>query len=166
MPNFASVLKEEIARLARKQARGEIAALKKASTQHRSDIAALKRSISALEQQLKRAGKAAGRKVAVVTEGKDGRAGLRFSAKGFGTLRKKLDISAADMALLLGVSGQSVYKWEDGKARPRASQLPAISAVRGLGKREVTAKLAELASKPAPKPKPRAAKAVTKVAAE
>ena len=53
------------------------------------------------------------------------------------------------MALLLGVSGQSVYKWEDGKARPRASQLPAIASVRSMGKKQVAAKLAKLAEKSA-----------------
>ena len=68
MPNIASVLKEEIARVARKQARGELAVLKKASAQHRADIAALKRRLSGLEQQLKRVGKAAGRKAPAASE--------------------------------------------------------------------------------------------------
>ena len=48
------------------------------------------------------------------------------------------------MARLLGVSGQSVYKWELGKARPRARQLEAIAALRGVGKREVNARLEAL----------------------
>ncbi|MBU3710747.1 MAG: helix-turn-helix transcriptional regulator [Limnohabitans sp.] len=57
-------------------------------------------------------------------------------------LRKKLGISAAEMGQLLGVSAQSVYHWETGKTKPRASQLAAIAAVRKLGKRAVAAKLA------------------------
>ncbi len=56
--------------------------------------------------------------------------------------RKKLGISAADMGKLIGVSGQSVYHWETGKTKPRASQLAAISAIRKMGKRAVAAKLA------------------------
>jgi DNA-binding transcriptional regulator YiaG len=47
------------------------------------------------------------------------------------------------MGKLLGVSAQSVYHWETGKSKPRKSQLLAISAVRKMGKRDVTAKLAE-----------------------
>jgi DNA-binding transcriptional regulator YiaG len=47
------------------------------------------------------------------------------------------------MGVLLGVSGQSVYKWEQGKAKPRASQLKAIAAVRKMGKREVAERLAQ-----------------------
>ena len=46
----------------------------------------------------------------------------------------------------LGVSAQSVYHWEQGKSRPRANQVRAIAALRGLGKRQVAARLTELAS--------------------
>jgi DNA-binding transcriptional regulator YiaG len=53
-------------------------------------------------------------------------------------------LSAADFATLLGVSGQSVYKWEHGESRPRARQLEAIAAVRGIGKREAAARLDKL----------------------
>lgn len=60
---------------------------------------------------------------------------------GFAALRKKLGISAAEMGKLLGVSAQSVYHWESGKTKPRASQLQAIAAVRKMGKRAVAAKL-------------------------
>ena len=52
MPNIAAVLKEEIARVARKELRGDTARFKKASAQYRSDIAALKRRITELEKQL------------------------------------------------------------------------------------------------------------------
>ena len=43
--------------------------------------------------------------------------GLRFSAKGLKSKRQTLGISAEQMGLLLGATGQSVYKWEDGRAR-------------------------------------------------
>jgi DNA-binding transcriptional regulator YiaG len=66
---------------------------------------------------------------------------LRFRAAGFASLRKKLGLTAAEMAQLLGVSAQSVYHWEIGKSRPRASQLPAISAVRKMGKKEAAERL-------------------------
>jgi DNA-binding transcriptional regulator YiaG len=46
------------------------------------------------------------------------------------------------MGALLGVTGQSVYKWEKGTARPRASQLKAIAAVRKMGKKQVLELLA------------------------
>ena len=43
MPNIAAVLKEEITRLARKEAKSQVAPLKMANAQYRRDIAALKR---------------------------------------------------------------------------------------------------------------------------
>ena len=58
--------------------------------------------------------------------------------------RKRLGLSAANFGLLVGATGQSVYAWEAGKAKPRAQNLAAIAALRGVGKREVAKKLAEL----------------------
>ena len=68
----------------------------------------------------------------------------RFSATRLAAQRRKLGLSAADFAALLGVSGQSVYKWEHGESRPRARQLEAIAALRGIGKREAAERLAKL----------------------
>ena len=52
-----------------------------------------------------------------------------------------MGLSAAQMALLLGVSEQSVYNWETKKATPRKEQLAAIIAMRGIGKREAQERL-------------------------
>ena len=59
MSNIASVLKAEIARVARKEMRTETQSLKKAVSQYRSQIAALRRRVDTLERQLRRVGKAA-----------------------------------------------------------------------------------------------------------
>lgn len=142
MPNIASVLKSEISRVARKELRGEVQALKKSNAQYRSDIALLKRRLQALEKQVKRLGKVTSRVAPAAAQPKE-RATTRFSAKGFGAQRQRLGLSAAALAKILGVSQLSVYKWEGGKARPRAKQLEAIATLRGMGKREAAAKLAE-----------------------
>ncbi|MBU0751011.1 MAG: helix-turn-helix domain-containing protein [Gammaproteobacteria bacterium] len=140
MPNIASVLKEEIARVARKELRVETEKLKKASAQYRSEIAALKRRLAVLEQQVGRLGKAT---KASTPKSPEPATSLRFSAKGFSTQRQKLGLSAADMGVLLGVSAQTVYNWEAEKARPRQQQMAAIAAVRGMGKRDAAARLAK-----------------------
>jgi transcriptional regulator with XRE-family HTH domain len=44
------------------------------------------------------------------------------------------------------VSAQSVYHWEQGKSRPRASQLQAIAGLRTLGKRQAAERLSSLSS--------------------
>jgi len=142
MPNIASILKSEIARVARKEIRGEVVQLKKAVSGYRSQIAALKRRAQALEQQLRSLGKR-GAKPAKAEADDDGpMASFRFSAKGLASHRKRLGLSAHDCGILLGASGQSVYKWEDGKARPRAKHLPAIAALRTLGRKQAAQILA------------------------
>ena len=140
MSNFAQQLKGEISRIARKEVRDETQDLRKASAQYRAEIAALKRHIAGLEASIKKLSKGQPAKVAKPDEGEESPA-LRFRVGGFAALRKKLGLSAADMGKLLGVSAQSVYHWETGKTKPRASQLAAISAVRKMGKKEVAAKL-------------------------
>ena len=50
--------------------------------------------------------------------------------------RKRLGLSAAECGLLIGASAQSIYNWEEGKARPRGQHLPAIYALRTLGRRQ------------------------------
>ena len=145
MPNIAAVLKTEIARIARKEVRSQTEEIRKSSAQYRSHIATLRKRIDELERQLKRVGKSAGRTVQAAAESDDDQGtSRRFSAARLAAQRQKLGLSAADFATLLGVSGQSVYKWEHGESRPRARQLEAIAAVRGIGKREAAARLAKL----------------------
>jgi DNA-binding transcriptional regulator YiaG len=143
MPTFAEQLKSEIARIAKKEIRAESKSLKQLAVQQRADMAALKRRVAELESALKKLSKAGTHApAAVASVAQDDDVKLRFRAGGFASLRKKLDLTAAQMAQLLGVSPQSVYHWEIGKSRPRASQLPAISAVRKLGKKQVMERLA------------------------
>ena len=141
MPNIGSVFKTEIQRVARKELRAETQQLKKTVTQYRGQIAQLKRRLQALEQQVRRLGKGSGRAAAPEPADDEGGPSLRFSAKGLATQRKRLGLSAASVAKILGVSALSVYKWESGKTRPRARQLEAIASLRKMGKREAMAKL-------------------------
>lgn len=141
MPNIASIMKDEILRLARKEVRSEVAGLKKASAQYRSDIAELKRRLVSLEKQLTQSEKNAARHLAAPAEGET-TTRVRFSAKGFASQRKRLKLSAGELGVLLGVSAQTVYNWEAEKSRPRQQHMAAITELRSLGKREIKARLA------------------------
>ena len=143
MANIATLLKSEISRVARKEVRGEVAGLKKAVSSYRSEIAALKRRALTLEAELRRLGKATARALPAAAEAPTARA-QRFSPKGLASQRKRLGLSALECGLLVGASGQSIYNWEDGKARPRAKHLQALAALRGMGKKDAAARLAEL----------------------
>ena len=147
MPNIASILKEEIARISRKQVRGETETLKKAVTHYRSEIAQLKRRLQAIERQIKRVSTVRTRTATVASEGRAASGGdtqVRYSAKSLRSQRRRLGLSAASLAKLIGVSALSVYKWESGNTRPRPKQIEAIASVRSLGRREVQKRLEEL----------------------
>ena len=141
--NIATALKSEISRVARKEVRAEVSALKKASSKYRSDIAELKRRIAQLERLVGQLGKGSRKKVAVVPDGAAATV-TRYSAKNLAALRKKLGLSAADFGLLLGVSGAAIYLWEQGETRPRARNMPAIGALRAMGKKAALEQLAAL----------------------
>ncbi len=141
MANIASVLKEEITRLARKEIRQETEALKKASAQYRSEIAALKRHSAKLEKQVTRLEKIIAQIKPMDEPKQEVASNIRFTANGFKTLRQRLGISAADTGRLLGVSGQTIYSWETGNSSPRKQQMANIVILRGMGKKEVEALL-------------------------
>jgi DNA-binding transcriptional regulator YiaG len=142
MPNIASFLKAEISRVARKEVRAEIETLKKASVTHRASIAELRRQVSALEKELRRVVKGASHPATAPPDDETA-AGTkrRFSATRLAAHRARLGLSAASYGQLVGVSGQTIYHWEQGKARPRSAQLESLAAARELGTREVAERL-------------------------
>lgn len=146
MTTLATALKDEIRRLARKEIRAQTGAAARAVAQHRREIARLKRQLR--EQD---------RRIAYLTNqerkrldqpepaaGVDG--ALRFSARSTKAQRRRTGLSAADYALLVGVSPLTIYNWEHGKSRPRQEQFASLVALRGIGKRAAQAKLAALKS--------------------
>ena len=183
MANFASALKEEISRIARKEVRQQTTGAAKSVAQCEREIAALKRQIAELQRKLSpspaqaapkagtsrkapsskapnararvtraseskaastdKPGKAAVAAPAPVKKAapakKTGR--VRFSAKGLKANRERLGLSADNYGKLVGVSGLSIYNWEQGKARPRESSIEALLKIRGIGKREAANRL-------------------------
>ena len=136
MPNFASLLKAEITRLARRELRIEIEPLKRSAANARSEIAALKKQLRSLQVELNQARKASKPEFDAPQ--------FKFRAASLKSHRAKLGLSAKDYGLLLGASGLSVYKWEDGKATPRSGALLKIAAVRQMGKREALTALEKI----------------------
>lgn len=152
MSTFADSLKKEIARVARKELRDEIGALRKVTLQQRSDIAALKKQTKALQIQLNQLGRtrpeparsapqvanAAGAGALRVKPGRK----VVFTAQRLKNQRARLGLTQEQMAKLLGVSSLSIWKWESGGAVPRASRVPKILQLLALGKREALERVA------------------------
>lgn len=143
MPNIATVLKEEIARVARKELRIETEKLRKASVQYRSDIARLKRLVATLEGQVSRLEKHVA-KTAVTPADPVTPIRVRFSAKSLLAQRRRLALSAPALGTLLDVSPQTIYNWESGATRPRPEQVIAIAELRKFRKSQAHARLMEL----------------------
>ena len=146
MPNIGTLLREEITRLSRKEARSQVDPAKKASAQQRKDIAALKRQVAAIERQVALLARKA-LVAAPASKSEIPATHIRFTAKGLRAQREGLGLSADEFGKLLGVSAQSVYNWELEKARPRAEQVGKIAALRGIGKREAAERLKQLEAK-------------------
>ena len=111
MPDIAKVLKEEISRIARKEAKAAVAPIRKPSTRLRKDVADLKRRLALMEKankevQSRLAKLVAAQPVAPSTESV-GRGWI--SGKGIKSLRKRLGLSQTEFAKLIGVSDQAVY---------------------------------------------------------
>jgi DNA-binding transcriptional regulator YiaG len=144
MQTFAAALKDEIRRLARKEIRAQVSAIKRAVGQFRHDIARLKRQLAACQRQLSRRSADAERGVGEsVSHTVAARPRTRFSARSVRAQRKRLKLSAAEFGRLVGVSGQTIYQWEQGKSRPRKSQFAALVALRSMRRREALVRLAE-----------------------
>lgn len=142
MANLGSMLKTEISRLSRREIRGQIMPLRKIAWTLRREVAALKRRLNESDRRLKGLAR-----ISPQTPVGDRRSErpIRFVAKGLRSLRRRLGLSANQLAQLINVSPQSVYNWEQKKAVPRKEQAAAIASIRTLGKRQAIARLESLA---------------------
>lgn len=158
MPNLTTVLSEEIRRLSRKEIRQQVGKTIKQVAEQRREIAELKRINTDLNRRLNFLEKKETKRLKdpaapkVIVKHVDGTVETesttaRFSPKWLAKHRKKLDLSAADYALLVGCSPLSIYKWEKGETTPRTAQREALAAIRGLGKREAARQLELLGEK-------------------
>ncbi len=143
MPNVATVLREEIQRLARKEAKAQIAALKKHRAVDRKAIAGPRRHVAALERDVASLKNQERRRVGKTPEAANGTT-VRFSPKWVAADRARLGLSAKDYGLLVGVSMLTIYNWEKGTSKPQAKQRAAWAGVRGIGKREAWQRLESL----------------------
>jgi DNA-binding transcriptional regulator YiaG len=140
MPNLATILKQEITRLARKELRAELGTMRKQTVQYRRDIAALKRQVDAHKRELAFLGRQEKKRLKQEPSPDNGQ-DARFSPHWLKMHRQRLSLSAKDYARLVGASELSIYRWEQGKTNPRPPQRIKLSGIRGLGKREAIKRL-------------------------
>lgn len=141
MTDLVGALKEEIRRLARKEVKAQIDSTKRAASQHRRDIADLKRQLRLAERKIAFLESQERQRIENPSSESSHDRQLRFSPRWVKSHREKLKFTAEQYAQLVGVSPQSIYHWEQGKSRPRQSQLEALASIRALGRREALARL-------------------------
>jgi DNA-binding transcriptional regulator YiaG len=141
MTTFATALKDEVRRLARKEIKAQTSSMAKAVAQYRREIARLKRHQRDQERRFAQLANQASK--AGVAAPPTPSSEQRFSARSVRAQRQRTGLSAADYAKLVGVSPLTIYNWEHGKSRPRSGQFASLVALRGLGKREAQAKLTQ-----------------------
>ena len=153
--NAMSVLKAEISRLARKEAKAVVSPVQKASASYRGLIAGLRKQVASLQKEvamLKRAAPAPEKVLATKTE-PAGR--FWITGQGVKAMRKRTGLTQEKFGNLVGVSVPTVVNWEKakGKLNLRKATAGTLQSLRGKGKREV----AEILAK-APKAKAKAKK--------
>lgn len=143
MSNLASLLKSEIGRIARRETNSLVDPLRAQVVKLRKEVSSLKRQLADIERVNKRAEQATPVVEAVQGVDQDDKQ-RRFSAKRLKAFRDKSGLSAPDLALLLGVSAQSIYNWESGTVRPSDETVVAIARLKESGKRNLRAALEQL----------------------
>lgn len=145
MPNIQQVLREEIRRLARKEARDEVASVKKDTVRLKRDVAQLKRDIEELQRDNRVLRQTLKRLTDAQVPEQDELQNMRITGKMIRKLRDRLKLTQAELAQLMNVSPQSVYQWErkDGTIRMRMVTRVALQRVRQMGVREARAELDE-----------------------
>ena len=157
--NVMSVLKAEISRLARKEAKLEVAPVKKASATYRGLIAGLRKQVDALQKEvasLKRAMPSPEKVLATKTE-PEGR--FWITGKGVRAMRKRTGLTQEKFSKLVGVSVPTVVNWEGTKGKVdirRKETMARLQGLKGKGKREVAAMLPKEAKEPKAKAKKKA----------
>jgi len=150
MSNIAKVLKAEIMRISRKEAKGATQGIGKTNTWLRKIVADLKKRVVLLEKENRRLA-ATTRKYQVESPQKPNEetSKARLTSRGIHRLRNKLGLSQVGFAKLLGVTPYSVYLWETKKTalNLRDKTKATLLSIRGLGAREAKEKLAEAETK-------------------
>src|SRR5512139_3684200 len=148
MPNIAKVLREEIQRLARRQARAELRPVRRDNVRLKKTVADLRRQLAALNRTSRELVKKVAPLAAIKeTEAATEKAAkLRPTSKSLKNLRARLGLTQAQFGKLLGVSGQAVVQWgsREGRIRMRQRTLSALAGIQTIGKREAWRRLEEI----------------------
>ena len=141
MPDVAQVLKAEIRRIARSEIRTTVAALntqiqtlKKTVRQQREQLAVLEKGFKQTARTVTRA--------AVVDADRVEAPARRMSAASIRRHRLRLQLSQRELGQLIGVSTNTIVRWEQGVSAPQDRHKRSLGQLRREGVRSIRAQLA------------------------
>ena len=145
MPNLATLLKEEISKIVRKEVQDQVRELQKTVREQRDALARLekqsgpaKAKAAAKPTAAKPTAAEPAAKVRKAPAGTgDKRKQIRISPNTIKKHRRRLKLSQAELGELLNVSTNTVLRWEAGTSKPRGKHLPGLGQLRSMGLREV-----------------------------
>lgn len=137
------VIRDEIARLARRELKAQIAPLERRMIEMKRYISKLRRAVDevAAEKLQEEPAGSIRAELPDVTQKEILHADL--DGKAIRALRLELGLTQTSLAVLLGVTPAAVQLWEQGRSQPRGRNKAALVAARKLGKKEVQELLAE-----------------------
>jgi len=127
MPDIGKALKDEIARIAKREAKSLLDV-------HIKTIRNLKLDIAVLKKQIGKPSVTPSEEAKAVTTDKPEGKTARFTSKGIRGMRKRLGLTRAQMASLCGVSANAVGLWEgaEGKLTLRSKTRDRLIEVREM----------------------------------
>ena len=148
MPNLATLLKEEISKIVRKEVQDQVRELKQTVREQRDALARLEKQSgpaktkAAVKSAAKKpaAKKPAAKKPAAKVSkapAEDKRKQMRISPNTIKKHRKRLKLSQAELGELLNVSTNTVLRWEAGTSKPRSKHLSGLAQLRSISMREL-----------------------------
>ena len=156
MPSIATLLREEISKIARKEVQDQVRELKQTVREQRDAIARLEKQIGPAKAKAATksaatksaaakpaAAKSAAAKPAAKASAGDRRKQLRIAPNTIKKHRKRLKLSQAELGEILNVSTNTVLRWEAGTSKPRRKHLPGLDQLRTISKRELKKQLGE-----------------------
>ena len=137
------VIKEEIRRIARREANALTKRLRKDNTALKRSNAGLRRRVAALEKTVSRQRAVAAEwQKRTLSVGEDQLQGLRIRKDTVKSLRKRLRLTQGEFAQLAGVSLPTVRNWETGTL-PRDQYKATLAGLRKLNARRARELLEE-----------------------
>ena len=141
MPDVATVLKQEIRKLAKKEITIVAADQSKQIRGLKGTVRDLRKQVAALEKNVRTL---AARPQSTPTQTETEEKSVRISARSIRSHRKRLGLTQAQLSKLLGVSTASVTFWESGRTSPRGKNRQAIAELRTIGSRDAKVLLESL----------------------